>query len=90
LNSPLARSVLGHRLGVGAHVAGQHEPFRDGREVDGVGAGRQQLDQPEIGRSLQDASRQFLAQVPPDEHVSLTQDVPELGVRAAVQEGDVG
>ena len=64
--------------------------FRDGGEVHGVGTGRQELDQPETGRGPQDAGRQFLAQVPPDEHVGLAQDVPELSVRAAVQEGDFG
>ena len=61
--------------GVGTHVAGQRQPFRDGGEVHRVRAGRQELDEPETGRGLQDAGRQFLAQVPPDEHVGLTQGV---------------
>jgi peptidoglycan/xylan/chitin deacetylase (PgdA/CDA1 family) len=82
--------VLRHRLGVGAHVAGERQPLRDGGEVHGIGAGRQELDQPETGCGLQGTGRQFLAQVPPDEHVGLTQGVPELSVRGTVQERDFG
>jgi hypothetical protein len=79
-----------HRFGVGAHVAGQRQRFRDRREVHRVGAGRQELDQPETGCGLQGTGRQFLAQVPPDEHVGLTQGVPELSARGTVQERDFG
>src|SRR4029078_8463778 len=52
--------------------------------------GRQELDQPETGRGLQGTGWQFLAQVPPDQYVGLAQGVPELGVRAAVEERDFG
>jgi glucose-6-phosphate 1-dehydrogenase len=42
--------MLGDGLGVGADVAGQRQPFRHLTEVDHVGPGRQELDEPQARR----------------------------------------
>jgi hypothetical protein len=68
----------------------QHQPFRKGGEVDGVGTGRQQRNEAEPGRVRQDTRRQFLVQVPPNERVRLADDLAELVIRAAGQKEDPG
>jgi hypothetical protein len=82
--------VLGDRLGVGTDVAGQRHLLRDAGKVGPVGAGRQQLDEPETGHVLPGTGGQLPAQVQPDQRLGLPQDLAALARAKPGQEGNGG